>query len=69
MKHWIIAALCVIGLAGCASDYIITTTDGQLLNSSNKPELDEDTGLIQFEDEEGRKQQIPSTEVKQIMER
>jgi len=69
MKHWIIAALCVFSLAGCSSEYIISTTDGQMLTSDGKPQLDEDTGMIEFTDSEGRKQQIPQSSVKQMLER
>ncbi|MBB2496569.1 YgdI/YgdR family lipoprotein [Aquipseudomonas ullengensis] len=69
MKHWIIAGLCVIGLSGCATDYLIATTDGQMLSAEDKPELDEETGLIQYEDAEGNDQQIPQNMVKQIIER
>lgn len=69
MKHWILALICTLGLAGCSSEYIITTTDGQLLTSDGKPELDRDTGMLEFEDSEGRKQQIPQANVKQMMER
>ena len=69
MKHWIIAALCVLSLAGCSSEYIISTTDGQLLTSDGKPKLDKGTGMIEFTDSEGRKQQIPQSSVRQILER
>jgi hypothetical protein len=69
MKHWIAALLCLAALSGCASEHLILTTDGQLLTSDDKPELDEDTGMLEFEDSEGRKQQIPQSQVKQIMER
>ncbi|HSC85183.1 MAG TPA: YgdI/YgdR family lipoprotein [Pseudomonas sp.] len=69
MKQWIIAVLCVIGLSGCTTDYLIATTDGQMLNAEDKPELDEETGLIQYEDAEGNDQQIPQNMVKQIIER
>ncbi len=69
MKHWFLILLCTVGLAGCASEYIITTTDGQMLTSDGKPELDRDTGMLEFEDSEGRKQQIPQANVKQMMER
>ncbi len=69
MKHWIIAAFCVLGLAGCAGDYIIATTDGQMITADGKPKLDEDTGMLRFEDGEGNEQQIPQSEVKQIIER
>lgn len=69
MKIWIIAAFCLLGLAGCSSEYLITTTDGQMLTSDGKPELDEDTGMIEFTDSDGRKQQIPQSSVKQMLER
>ncbi|MCY1288044.1 putative lipoprotein YgdR [compost metagenome] len=69
MKHWILALLCATALAGCSSEYIITTTDGQMLTSDGKPELDRDTGMLEFTDSEGRKQQIPQSSVKQMLER
>ena len=69
MKHWTIAACCVFALAGCASDYIIATNDGQMLDSRDKPRLDEDTGLLEYQDEEGRTKQIPQSDVRQIIER
>ena len=68
-RHLCIAALCLLGLAGCASEYIITTNDGQMLTSYGKPELDKDTGMLEFEDSEGRKQQIPQPQVRQMLER
>ncbi|WP_220815642.1 YgdI/YgdR family lipoprotein [Pseudomonas paralcaligenes] len=69
MKPWILALLCAIGLAGCSTDYIIATNDGQMLSAQDKPKIDEDTGLITYEDAEGNEQQIPQTSVKQIIER
>lgn len=69
MKQLFLAAFALLALAGCSSEYIITTTDGQMLTTSDKPELDEDTGMIEFEDSEGRKQQIPQAQVKQMLER
>ena len=69
MKHWIIAAFCVLGLSGCSSEYIISTTDGQMLTSDGKPQLDKDTGMFEFTDSEGRKQHIPQSSVKQMLER
>ena len=68
-RHLCITALCLLVLTGCASEYIITTNDGQMLTSYGKPELDKDTGMLEFEDSEGRKQQIPQTQVRQMLER
>ena len=64
-----ITLLCLLGLVGCASEYIITTSDGQMLVSHGKPEFDKDTGMLEFEDSEGRKQQIPQANVRQMLER
>jgi len=69
MKNVLIAALCSLALAGCSSEYIITTTDGQMLTSDGKPQLDKDTGMLEFTDSEGRKQQVPQSSVKQMLER
>lgn len=69
MKKLILATCCVLGLAGCSSEYIIATTDGQLISTDGKPRLDEDTGMYRFEDSEGRDQQIQKDTVKQILER
>ena len=73
-QAWIKASTAVmlvltVSLAGCSSEYIITTTDGQMLTSDGKPELDRDTGMLEFTDSEGRKQQIPQSNVKQMLER
>ncbi|MDH4607966.1 YgdI/YgdR family lipoprotein [Pseudomonas sp. BN102] len=69
MKTWFLILLCTLGLAGCSSEYLIATTDGQLITSDEKPRLDKNTGMIEFEDHEGRAQQIPQSQVKQIIER
>ncbi|MEL0167216.1 MAG: YgdI/YgdR family lipoprotein [Pseudomonadaceae bacterium] len=69
MKHLILALLCAMALAGCSSEYIISTNSGEMIATDNKPKLDEDTGMYLFEDAEGREQAIPVSSVKQIMER
>ncbi|HSC85184.1 MAG TPA: YgdI/YgdR family lipoprotein [Pseudomonas sp.] len=70
MKLWLSAVLCCTALlSGCSSEYIITTTDGQMLTSDGKPELDKDTGMLEFEDSEGRVQHIPQANVRQMLER
>ncbi len=69
MKYWILAAICVLGLAGCAHEYVVSTTDGRMLRSVGKPELDDDTGMIEFTDKDGHRQQIPKAQIKQVTER
>ncbi|PKE28348.1 YgdI/YgdR family lipoprotein [Rahnella sp. AA] len=63
------AALLVLGLAGCASDYVISTKDGNMLLTNGKPELDKSTGLLSYTDEQGNKRQINNDNVSQIMKR
>ncbi|MNZ77909.1 putative lipoprotein YgdR precursor [compost metagenome] len=69
MKKSILAALCAIALTGCANEYLIVTNDGTLVSTQEKPELDQDTGMMEFEDDEGRKQQIPKESIKSVIER
>ena len=69
MKHLLIALLCATALAGCSSEYIISTNDGQMNTTDSKPKLDPDSGMYIFKDAEGREQAIPSASVKQVMER
>lgn len=69
MKPWPLPLICLLTLTGCTSEYLIVTSDGQLFSSQGKPELDRDTGMLEFEDSEGRKQQIPQANVKQLLER
>ncbi|WP_223824917.1 YgdI/YgdR family lipoprotein [Pseudomonas profundi] len=72
MKKGLFAIFCAFGLltlAGCANEHIISTHDGRLIEAENKPEIDEDTGLIEYEDKDGRYNQIPQSEVSEIQER
>ena len=69
MKQLLVALLCAAALAGCSSEYIISTNDGQMITTDSKPKLDPDSGMYIFKDAEGREQAIPSASVKQVMER
>ena len=69
MHKTILAICCLLSLVGCSSEYIIATTDGQLIISDGQPKLDKTTGMYRFEDPEGRDQQIQKDSVKQILER
>lgn len=69
MKKFLLTACCLLSLSGCSSEYIIATTDGQLITTEGKPKLDKDTDMYRFEDSEGRDQQIQKSTVKQILER
>ena len=63
------AALLVFGLAGCASDYVDSTKDGNMILTDGKPKLDKSTGLLSYTDEQGNERQINNDNVSQVMER
>ncbi|MCL2893001.1 YgdI/YgdR family lipoprotein [Brenneria tiliae] len=56
-------------LGGCSSHYVMATKDGQMLLTQGKPELDKETGLLSYVDEQGNKKQINTNEISQIIER
>lgn len=71
MKHRKVATLGLIGLfmlAGCGNDYLVQTSDGQVLEAEDKPQIDEETGMIEFEDATDRDRQIKQDNVEQIIE-
>jgi hypothetical protein len=54
-------------LAGCTSNYVMTTKSGQTIVTQGKPRLDKDTGMTSYVDESGNKRQINSS-VSQLVE-
>ena len=71
-KKWAVL-VSAVGLAfavsGCSSDYVMATKDGRMILTDGKPEVDDDTGLVSYRDQEGNKMQINRDEVSQIIER
>ena len=55
-------------LAGCTSNYVMTTKSGQTIVTQGKPQLDKDTGMTSYTDESGNKRQINSSDVAQLVE-
>lgn len=54
---------------GCSSDYVMATKDGRMILTDGKPTVDDDTGLISYEDQQGNKMQINRDDVSQIIKR
>lgn len=69
MKGTLFALLCTLILAGCSSQYIMSTKDGRLITTDSKPKLDESTGMYRYYDAEGREVMIKKDDITQIMER
>ncbi|HIF5759948.1 TPA: YgdI/YgdR family lipoprotein [Raoultella ornithinolytica] len=55
-------------LAGCTSNYVMTTKSGQTIVTQGKPRLDKDTGMTSYVDESGNHRQINSSDVSQLVE-
>ena len=55
MKKWAVL-ISAVGLAfsvsGCSSDYVMATKDGRMILTDGKPTVDDDTGLISYEDQQ-----------------
>ncbi|MGL6017465.1 MAG: YgdI/YgdR family lipoprotein [Gibbsiella quercinecans] len=72
MKKWVMAVsalLTIAVLAGCSSNYVMATKEGNMILTQGKPQMDSDTGLISYKDEQGNNRQINSDQVSQIIER
>ncbi|MCH7373377.1 MULTISPECIES: YgdI/YgdR family lipoprotein [Aeromonas] len=69
MKRLMMILACVLALAGCSSQYIMSTKDGRMIATDSKPKLDEDTDMYRYYDAEGREMLIKKDDVTQIMER
>lgn len=55
-------------LVGCSDEHTITTTDGGTIISQNRPEIDENTGMIRYRDTDGNDVQIPQANVISVSE-
>ena len=62
-------ALVAVLLSGCSSDYVMATKDGRMILTDGKPEIDDDTGLVSYHDQQGNAMQINRDDVSQIIER
>ena len=49
--------------------YVMATKDGRMILTDGKPEIDDDTGLVSYHDQQGNAMQINRDDVSQIIER
>ena len=69
-----IAAVLLLGavslsLVGCSSDYIMSTKTGEMIVTQGKPEIDKDTGMTRYVDQQGYSRQIKTADVSQLIEK
>lgn len=58
-----------LSLVGCSSDYIMSTKNGEMIVTQGKPEIDKDTGMTRYVDQQGYSRQIKTSDVAQLIEK
>lgn len=57
-------------LAACGStQYLINTTNGQMITAYGKPKVDKEAGIVTYRDADGKEVAMKLSDVKQVMER
>lgn len=56
-------------VAGCSSDYVLQKKNGDMIITHGKPKVDDDTGLITYEDIAGNEHAINRDQIIQMLER
>ena len=69
MKTILPALFALAALAGCSSDYILSTNTGAMIESTGKPYLNERTGLYEYRTKDGKDAWIRKDQVVEILER
>lgn len=54
-------------LAGCTTNYVMTTKNGQTIVTQGKPQLDKETGMTSYTDQEGNQREINSNDVAHLI--
>jgi len=73
MMHKIVAVIGLVLLsltvAGCSSDYVLQKKNGEMIITHGKPEVDDDNGLITYEDIAGNERAINRDQIIQMIEK
>jgi len=56
-------------VAGCSSDYVLQKKNGEMIITHGKPEVDDDNGLITYEDIAGNEHAINRDQIIQMIEK
>lgn len=65
----VFSAATLFTVAGCSSNQAVKTTDGKTIITDGKPQVDDDTGLVSYENAEtGQTEQINRDQVKSMGE-
>ena len=62
-------ALMTLTVAGCSSDDVLQKKNGEMIITHGKPEVDDDNGLITYEDVAGNEHAINRNQIIQMIEK
>lgn len=62
-------ALVTLTVAGCSSDYVLQKKNGEMIITHGKPKVDDDNGLITYEDVAGNEHAINRDQIVQMIEK
>ncbi|CAM6338510.1 MULTISPECIES: YgdI/YgdR family lipoprotein [Citrobacter] len=62
------AGVMLFALAGCSTNYVMTTKSGQTIVTQGKPQLDKETGMTRYTDQDGNAREINRNDVAQLIE-
>jgi uncharacterized protein YcfL len=69
MKSILTVLVAAALLAGCGSEYILSTSTGAMIESTSKPYLNERTGMYEYRTKDGKDAWIRKEQVVEILER
>ena len=69
MRTILAALFACAALAGCSSDYILSTSTGAMIESTSKPYLNERSGMYEYRTKDGKDAWIRKEQVVEILER
>lgn len=62
-------AFITLSIAGCSSDYVLQKKNAEMIITHGKPEVDDDNGLITYEDVAGNEHAINRDQIVQMIEK
>ncbi|WP_282065708.1 YgdI/YgdR family lipoprotein [Vibrio rotiferianus] len=69
MRALAVIVTAVLLVACSSSQYLMSTSEGKMITSYGKPDLNEETGMYEYEDVDGKEMSISKDEIVQIIER
>ncbi|MCT4704765.1 YgdI/YgdR family lipoprotein [Enterobacteriaceae bacterium H11S18] len=58
-----------LSVTACSSDYVMSTKTGEMIVTHGKPEVDKDTGLTRYTDQQGIERQINNDQISQMIKK